>query len=223
MSTEELLQHEETAWARLADALDAVPPERREIEGVVPGWSAHDVAWHCVYWAGDAGEMLERILGGEPDPPDSDEPDEEVLAAGRATAWDDILRRAEQGRERVRGGVLCVRRSSAESGGAVRERDLRSLRGARGAGPRVQRLVGAADLSRGRLEQLDRVAGRVVEHGLLATGARHDLAAERDAGVVQARDLGLDVVDLDDEAVPAARLGCGAVGHGPRGRAAGAR
>ena len=102
MSTEELLQREETAWARLADALAAVPPERREVEGVVPGWSAHDVAWHCVYWAGDAGEMLERILGGEPDPPDSDVPDEEVLAAGRSTAWDDILRRAEQGRERVR-------------------------------------------------------------------------------------------------------------------------
>jgi hypothetical protein len=29
MSIEELLQREETAWARLADALAAVPPERR--------------------------------------------------------------------------------------------------------------------------------------------------------------------------------------------------
>jgi uncharacterized damage-inducible protein DinB len=102
MGIEELLQREETAWARLADALAAVPPERREVEGVVPGWSVHDVAWHCVYWAGDAGELLERILGGDADPPDSDVPDEEVLATGRAMAWDEILRRAEQGRERVR-------------------------------------------------------------------------------------------------------------------------
>ena len=102
MSIEELLQREETAWARLADALAAVPPERREVEGVVPGWSVHDVAWHCVYWAADAGDVLERIHGGDPDPPESDVPDEEVLASGRATAWDDILRQAEQGRERVR-------------------------------------------------------------------------------------------------------------------------
>jgi uncharacterized protein (TIGR03083 family) len=102
MSIEELLQREEMAWARLADALAAVPPERRQVEGVVPGWSVHDVAWHCVYWAGDAGEVLERIHGGEPDPPDSDVPDEEVLATGRAMAWDEMLRRAEQGRERVR-------------------------------------------------------------------------------------------------------------------------
>jgi uncharacterized protein (TIGR03083 family) len=102
MGIEELLQREETAWSRLADALAAVPPERREVEGVVPGWSVHDVAWHCVYWAGDAGKVLERILGGDPDPPDSDVPDEEVLATGRSMAWDEILRRAEQGRERVR-------------------------------------------------------------------------------------------------------------------------
>jgi len=102
MNVEELLQREETAWAQLADALAAVPPERREVEGVVPGWSVHDVAWHCVYWAGDAGEVLERILGGEPDPPDSDVPDEEILATGRGMAWDEVLRHADLGRQRVR-------------------------------------------------------------------------------------------------------------------------
>src|SRR3954453_15242436 len=102
MSIEELLQREETAWAQLADAVAGVPPERREIEGVVPGWSVHDVAWHCVYWAGDAGEVLERILGGDPDPPGSDVPDEEILGAGSTMAWDEMLRQAEQGRERVR-------------------------------------------------------------------------------------------------------------------------
>jgi uncharacterized protein (TIGR03083 family) len=102
MTIEELLQREETAWSGLADALAAVPPERREVEGVVPGWSVHDVAWHCVYWVGDAGEVLERIRGGVPDPPGSDVPDEEILATGRAMTWDDMLRRAEAGRERVR-------------------------------------------------------------------------------------------------------------------------
>ena len=108
MSVEELLRHEETAWAGLADALAAVPPESREVEGVVPGWSVHDVAWHCVYWAGDAGEMLEQMLGGDPDPAESDAPDEEVLATGRATSWDEILRHAEQGRERVRAAYSAL-------------------------------------------------------------------------------------------------------------------
>jgi uncharacterized protein (TIGR03083 family) len=102
MGIEELLQREEASWARLADALAAIAPERRDVEGVVPGWSVHDVAWHCVYWAGDAGEVLERILGGDADPPDSDVPDEEILATGRAMDWDEILRRAQTGRERVR-------------------------------------------------------------------------------------------------------------------------
>ena len=102
MGVDELLQREETAWAHLADALAAVPPDRREVEGVVPGWSVHDLAWHCVYWAGDAGGVLERILGGDPDPPDSDVPDEEILATGRAMAWDEILRHAERSRQRVR-------------------------------------------------------------------------------------------------------------------------
>ncbi len=108
MSVEELLQREETAWAGLADALAAVPPERREVEGVVPGWSVHDLAWHCVYWAGEAGELLERILGGDPDPTESDVPDEEVLAAGRAKTWDEILRDAEQGRERARTAFSAI-------------------------------------------------------------------------------------------------------------------
>jgi uncharacterized damage-inducible protein DinB len=102
MTVEELLQREETAWARLADALAAIPAERREVEGVVPGWSVHDVAWHCAYWAGDAGEGLERILGGDPKPPDSDVTDEEILATGRALTWDELLRRAEQGRAQAR-------------------------------------------------------------------------------------------------------------------------
>ena len=102
MNTEELLQREETAWARFADALGGVPPERREVEGVVPGWSVHDVTWHCVYWAGDAGVILERILAGEADPPESDAPDEEILATGRGMAWDDVLRKADRSRQRVR-------------------------------------------------------------------------------------------------------------------------
>ena len=125
MSIEELLQREETAWARLADTLAAVRPERREVEGVVPGWSAHDVAWHCVYWAGDAGEVLERVTRWRAGPP----------GHGRARRGGPLHRaRHGLGRDPASsragprtgsGGALGVRRLPAEGVGAVQGRDFR--------------------------------------------------------------------------------------------------
>src|SRR4051794_21437949 len=41
----------------------------------------------------------------------------------------------------------------------------------------------------GRLEELDRVAGRIVQHDLLPAGAGDDVVAERQAGGAQAGDL----------------------------------
>lgn len=104
MDREGLLEREEAAWPRLVDAAAAVPADRREVEGVVPGWSTHDLVWHCVYWAGYAGDVLETIRRGEPvvEREDDDAWQAEVLAEGRGLTWDDILARAEQNRERVR-------------------------------------------------------------------------------------------------------------------------
>jgi hypothetical protein len=107
MDREALLDRENAAWLKLADTFAAVPPDRREAEGVVPGWSAHDLAWHCAYWAEYAGEMLERIRGGELDPDDSDLPEDEILAAGRGMSWDEVILRARQSRERVRTALLA--------------------------------------------------------------------------------------------------------------------
>jgi hypothetical protein len=107
MDREALLDRENAAWLKLADTFVAVPPDRREAEGVVPGWSAHDLAWHVAYWAEYAGEMLERIRGGELDPDDSDLPEDEILAAGRGMSWDEVMLRARQGRERVRTALLA--------------------------------------------------------------------------------------------------------------------
>ncbi|MDH4111714.1 MAG: hypothetical protein OEV60_03410 [Actinomycetota bacterium] len=102
MNRDELLKREERAWLTFVDAITAVPPERREIEGVVPGWSTHDVAWHCAYWAGYTADVLDRIRSGEPNPSDTAAPDDEVLATGRAMSWDDIVVQAEQNHERSR-------------------------------------------------------------------------------------------------------------------------
>jgi hypothetical protein len=60
------------------------------------------------YWTGYAGEAIERIRGGEPDPPDSDLTEEQILADGRAKTWDAILRYAENSRERVRTALTAL-------------------------------------------------------------------------------------------------------------------
>jgi hypothetical protein len=106
MNSELLLKREDETWRAFADAFEAVSPDRREVEGVVPRWSTHDVVWHCVFWADYAGEMLDRIRSGDPDPDDFDGPEEEILAAGRALSWDEVLQRAEHARSRVRTALM---------------------------------------------------------------------------------------------------------------------
>lgn len=66
MDREALLERENEAWLKFADTFAAVPSDRREAQGVVPGWSTHDLVWHCVYWADYAGDMLERIQRRRP-------------------------------------------------------------------------------------------------------------------------------------------------------------
>jgi uncharacterized protein (TIGR03083 family) len=105
---EQLLVSEEKAWRSLLEALTAVPPGRRSEKGVVPGWSTHDLAWHCVYWADFAGEVIERIHGGDPDPADSDLTEEQIIAVGRTMAWDEILRHADRSRKRVRTALASL-------------------------------------------------------------------------------------------------------------------
>jgi hypothetical protein len=100
-----LLKREDEAWRSFAEEFAAVPAGLRDVEGVVPGWSVHDVIWHCAYWIDYAGQVLERILGGDPDPEDSEESEAEILAAGRALSWDEIIDRADQGRRRVRAAL----------------------------------------------------------------------------------------------------------------------
>jgi hypothetical protein len=101
MNREELLERENESWLAFVDAINAVPADRRGIEGVVPGWSTHDLVWHCAYWSDAAGSALERILGGDPDPADSQESEAEITAAGRKLTWDEVLQRAANSRERV--------------------------------------------------------------------------------------------------------------------------
>jgi hypothetical protein len=111
VNREALLEREDEAWLAFAAALDAFPADRRGVEGVVPGWSAHDVVWHCAYWAAYAGDMIEVIGRGQPVPDqreDDDAWEAEILATGRGMSWDEVVARAEQGHDRARAALSAI-------------------------------------------------------------------------------------------------------------------
>src|SRR5438093_3487825 len=107
MDRDLLLKREDESWRAFAHAFEAVPPDRREVEGVVPGWSTHDLVWHCAFWTDYAGEMLETIRGGDPDPDDFDGPESEILDAGRDLTWDEVIQRAAQARSMARAALTA--------------------------------------------------------------------------------------------------------------------
>src|SRR5262245_19096998 len=79
--------------------------------------------------------------------------------------------------------------------------------------------IGSTPLGRrrggGELEELDDVAGGVQEQDLLATGSLDDVVAEPCPGVAEAGDFGIDVVDDQVDAVPAAGTRLDAIRHRP--------
>src|SRR5438874_7839973 len=76
------------------------------------------------------------------------------------------------------------------------------------------RAGGEAGLRPGRLEELDRVPGRVLDQDLPAGDAGHDLVAEAGTSLAQPLDSPVEVGDLDGEPVPAPGRRQRAVGHG---------
>src|SRR5262245_3134029 len=79
--------------------------------------------------------------------------------------------------------------------------------------------IGSTPLGRwrggGELEELDEVAGGVQEQDLLAAGSLDDVVAEPCTGVAEAGDFGIDVVDDEVDAVPAAGARLDAIRHRP--------
>src|SRR6478672_6827712 len=65
----------------------------------------------------------------------------------------------------------------------------------------------------GRLEQLDWIAGRVLDEDLHATHAGDDLVAKSGAVLAQSCHRGLEVLDLELEAIPSSGLRYGPVRH----------
>jgi len=110
MDRDVLLGREDEAWSALVGAFDGVPEDRREVEGVVPGWSVKDLVWHCGYWADYVGDVLERMSAGQPEPPDQDWEalNRMVAEDGKGKSWDDVIVAAERGRDRARAALLAM-------------------------------------------------------------------------------------------------------------------
>jgi len=110
MDRDELLQREDSSWSAFVDAFAPMPDDRREEDGVVPGWSVKDLVWHCGYWADFVGDLLERMAAGQPEPPDQDwdEVNRMVTEDGKRLPWDEVIVAAERGRDRARSALRAM-------------------------------------------------------------------------------------------------------------------
>ena len=110
MDREALLGREDEAWSAFVDSFAGLAEDRREVEGVVPGWSVKDLVWHCGYWADYAGDVLERISAGQPEPPDQDWEALNTMVAedGKRLPWDEVIVAAERGRDRARAALIAM-------------------------------------------------------------------------------------------------------------------
>jgi len=110
MDRDELLGREDEAWSAFVKSFEGVPEDRREVDGVVPGWSVKDLVWHCGYWADYVGDVLERMSAGQPEPPDQDWEalNRMVAEDGKAKSWDEVIVAAERGRDRARAALIAM-------------------------------------------------------------------------------------------------------------------
>jgi hypothetical protein len=106
---QEYLEKEQASWVGFLQAVETVPAERRRDPGVVPGWSVHDLVWHCAGWANFAAENLEQMKAGTfVDPwegvPDShwDEVSQRQIDEAKDRSFEDVLAEAERAHIRLR-------------------------------------------------------------------------------------------------------------------------
>jgi hypothetical protein len=102
------LAAERKAWSAFMALVDRVPPERREVREVVPGWSVKDLVWHNAGWALFSAEELTRLDGetfvdpfARMDDVTVDSDNDTQLEAGRELSWDAMLVEVDVQRRRA--------------------------------------------------------------------------------------------------------------------------
>jgi hypothetical protein len=106
----ELADRERTGWEAFRVLLEEVPADRREVSGVVPGWSVKDIVWHCAGWARFAGDHLDAMAGGTfTDPFEGveeahwDRVSQEMIDESRGMSFEEVLGESEAARARLHG------------------------------------------------------------------------------------------------------------------------
>jgi hypothetical protein len=106
---DELVKREAESWRAFLSEVEAVPSDRRSVEGVVPGWSVKDVVQHCGGWARFSADQLEGMGSGPFTDPFDGVPDEhwdrvsqEMIEESRRMSFEEVLRGAEESRARAR-------------------------------------------------------------------------------------------------------------------------
>jgi hypothetical protein len=106
---DELTTREAESWRALLAEVEAVPSERWDEGGVVPGWSVKDLVHHCGGWAGFSADQLEAMRNGTFRDPFEGIPDEhwdrvsqEMIDESRGMSFEEVLRGAEEARARAR-------------------------------------------------------------------------------------------------------------------------
>ncbi|HEY7399598.1 MAG TPA: DinB family protein [Actinomycetota bacterium] len=115
MDRDELLAREERAWDAFWAEVAGVPEERRSAGDVVPGWSVHDLVWHCAAWADFAGEHFESLEPGpfvDPfdahDDADWDGVNDDIATASKAMSWDEVVEGTQRARVRARAALTAL-------------------------------------------------------------------------------------------------------------------
>jgi hypothetical protein len=115
MKTQELLDREDRSWAAFWAEVERVPEGSRADGDALPGWSVHDLVWHCAKWADFIGEHFEAAGAGPLTEPFSGHSDEywdgvnaDIAAESKALGWDEVRDGAARARERARAALLAV-------------------------------------------------------------------------------------------------------------------
>jgi hypothetical protein len=99
----ELSGREAGVWTEFLAALEGIPADRWETEGVLPGWSVKALARHVAGWLEECAGLLEQMREGTFSSPDDSPPVVDSKNAGFARQAD------EMSIEEVRAGLVTAR------------------------------------------------------------------------------------------------------------------
>ena len=106
---------EQAAWQAFLAVVESVPPDRREDQTVVPGWSVKDLIWHNASWTTFAVTELAKLAGdpfknpfNEHDDAHWDRLSEAFIDEGRTRTLNEVLTDSERSRENARATWLSL-------------------------------------------------------------------------------------------------------------------